>query len=162
MSPAELKDWLSRVKDLSVYELLTVQEKVSQELKLKTLNAKNDDADAKPDNGVNVDASPSNRATVSDADLSPELDEELTAMNSFSDKALWKTARSHLSAKEAQTLRQLNHRQQKYGQASLTQSERQTLEELGYQYDRSILLRSQAILLLKERGHDITKVLKAS
>jgi Spy/CpxP family protein refolding chaperone len=55
-----------------------------------------------------------------------------------------------------------NHKQQKYGQTSLTQLERQTLEELGYQYDRSILLRSQAMLLLKERGHDISKVLKAS
>ena len=86
---------------------------------------------------------------------------ELEAMNSFSDKVLWKTARSHLSAKDAQKLRQLNHKQQKHGQPSLTQLERQTLKNLGYQYDRSILLRSQAMLLLKERGHDITQILKA-
>jgi Skp family chaperone for outer membrane proteins len=162
MKIVELKDWLYKVKDLSIDELLTVQEKVNQELKLKTLNSQNKDVGAKFGNEVQGEASAFSIAALSSSDLSPELEEELAAMNSFSDKALWKTARSHLSAKEAQTLRQLNHKQQKHGQKSLTQLERQTLEDLGYQYDRSILLRSQAILLLKERGHDTTKILGKS
>lgn len=122
----------------------------------------NADLDAKPGNQANPSINTKKTTSVTDTDLSPELVKELLAMNSFSDKVLWKTVLSRPSARDAQKLRQLNHKQQKYGQASLTQLERQSLEDLGYQYDRSILLRPQAILLLKERGHDITRVLKAS
>jgi|GEM_PF-2402102 len=147
MSVVELESWLSKVKELSVSELLTVQERVTQELKTKTSSLENPNDDA---------------ATITDADLPPELVQELTELSSLNDKALLKAARNHLPAKDAQRLRQLNHKQQKYGRSSLTQAESRELEDLGYQYDRHILLRSQAIVLLKERGYDISKLLKAS
>ncbi len=95
-------------------------------------------------------------------ELPLELKQEVAALYSMSDKALWKVARNHLSVKDARKLRQLNHKQQKYGSTSLAEVELQRLEELGYHYDRHILLRSQAMLLLKERGHDISPLLKAS
>ena len=92
--------------------------------------------------------------------ISPELAKEVEALKSLSDKALWKTARSRLSAKEAGKARQLNYKQQKEGANSLSHSERQILDELLYQYDRRLLIRSHSILLLKERGFDISKLLK--
>ncbi len=45
-------------------------------------------------------------------DLPPKLAEEIKAMELFSDKALWKAARSRLPATE---LNQLNYKQQKKG-----------------------------------------------
>lgn len=162
MSTTELENWLAKVKDFSVSELLTVQEKIVQELKLKTEGSQNSHTAAKTESQADFVNPAKDITPVTDADLPPDLIEELAAMNSYSDKALWKAARSHLSAKEAQKLRQLNHKQQKYGRTSLSLQELQILEELGDQYDRSVLLRSQALLLLKERGHDISKILKAS
>jgi hypothetical protein len=87
--------------------------------------------------------------------LPPELAKEMAAMNLYSDKALWKVARSRLPAKALTRLRQLNHKQQ--GRATLLNEELQILNELGEQYDRYILLRSHAILLLKKRGYDVSK-----
>ncbi len=81
----------------------------------------NTDADVQPENQAYVDVSLSDSPELFDAGLPPELAKELEAINSFSDKALWKTARSRLTTKAAQKLRQLNHKQQKYGQPSLTQ-----------------------------------------
>ena len=92
--------------------------------------------------------------------ISPELAKEVEELKSFSDKALWKTARSRLSAKEAGKVRELNYKQQREGTDSLTPVERQTLDELLYQYGRRLLIRSQSMLLLKERGYDINKLLK--
>lgn len=65
-------------------------------------------------------------------ELPLEPKQEVAALSSMGDKALWKVARTHLPAKDAQKLRQLNHKQQKYGRTSLSELELQTLEELGY------------------------------
>src|SRR6476469_7140043 len=50
-----------------------------------------------------------------------ELAKEVAALNLFSDKALWKVTRSRMPAKALTRLRQLNHKQQKDGRASLSQ-----------------------------------------
>jgi hypothetical protein len=89
--------------------------------------------------------------------LSPELAKETAAMNLFNDKDLWKVARRRMPARPLNQLRQLNHKQQKAGQASLTQEAIQTMTRLGDEYDRYILLRSQAVMLLKKRGYDVSK-----
>ena len=52
MSTAELENWLSRIKDFSVNELLALQEEVRKELRLKTLAAQNAPTDVKSENQV--------------------------------------------------------------------------------------------------------------
>jgi hypothetical protein len=89
--------------------------------------------------------------------LAPELAKEITTMSLLSDKALWKVARSRMPAKALTQLRQLNHKQQKEGRASLTQEETQILNQLGEEYDRYLVLRSHAVMLLKKRGFDVSK-----
>jgi hypothetical protein len=44
--------------------------------------------------------------------------------------------------------------------SGLTLAEWQRRDELMRQYDRGILIRSRAMLLLKERGHDISVLLE--
>lgn len=93
-----------------------------------------------------------------DAGLPPELAKEIAAMSLYSDKALWKAARTAMPAKMLNQLKQLNYKQQKEGHDSLSEEERQLHTELGYQYDRYILLRAHAAMLLKRRGHDISSL----
>ncbi len=86
------------------------------------------------------------------------LAEEIESMTLFSDKALWKAARSRLPAAQLKKLNQLNYKQQKEGRATLTEDELKVLNELLYQHDRFILIRAHAAVLLKRRGHDISSL----
>jgi uncharacterized protein YnzC (UPF0291/DUF896 family) len=54
----------------------------------------------------------------------------------------------------------INYKQQKEGRASLTPTEIAEQKELLYQYDRYMLLRAQAAVLLKNRGYDISILVK--
>jgi hypothetical protein len=95
--------------------------------------------------------------------MSPELAQEIEALKSLSDKLLWKVAaQSHLTVRESQKLARLNAKQQREGSSSLLPEEAQIQKELLYQYERRMLIRAQAILLLQQRGHDISKLLKVS
>jgi hypothetical protein len=85
---------------------------------------------------------------------------ELMAMNSYTDELLLKLVKKRIPKEDNQNLRRLNYKQQKQGRISLTEEELQTLEELGNRYDKHILIRSQALFLLKERGYDLAKFLK--
>ncbi len=104
------------------------------------------------------------RATPAHSEgISPELAQELEALKLLGDKALWKVAaQSHLTAKESQKLAQFHSKQQREGPESLSQEDLQTKDKLLYQYDRRMLIRAQALLLLKQRGLDISKLLKVS
>jgi hypothetical protein len=96
-------------------------------------------------------------------ELSAELAEEIENLKLLSDKALWKTAaQSHLTTAEAKKLAQLNRKQQSTPSAELSAEETQIKQELLSQYERRLLIRSHALLLLEERGLDIAKLLKVS
>jgi plasmid stability protein len=86
-----------------------------------------------------------------------DVPEMLEAMTHLSDEALWDAARNPLAREATEKLRRSRHKRSKHG-LSLEDWQRQ--DELLRQYDRGILIRSQALLLLKQRGHDIASLLQ--
>ena len=91
--------------------------------------------------------------TIQDSAIPASLRTELDAMVQLNDKALWKAARSHLSAKDAAKLEALHH---KSHAKSLTYAELQTKDELLRQYNYYMRLRARAAVLLKQRGYDVS------
>lgn len=85
-------------------------------------------------------------------DLPSDLAEALAPLPLLDDAALWWAARSHLPAEAAAQLEALHLQRQREG---LTETEAQTLALLVRQYERAILIRVHAAMLLKQRGHDV-------
>lgn len=135
MSATELENWLSKVKDFSTNDLRLAEETIQQEIKSRIIPTK-----------------------ITDEQLPSELRQELSDLASFSDKALWKVARSHLPVQSQKRLSQINYKQQKEGRASLTPEEIKDLNQLLYQHGRYIVLRAEAAVLLKKRGQDISSL----
>ena len=87
-------------------------------------------------------------------DLPPDLAEALSPLALLDDAALWRAARSHLSAEAAAELEALHLKRQR---EDLTDIETQTLARLVRQYERAMLVRAQAAALLKQRGYDVAE-----
>jgi plasmid stability protein len=85
--------------------------------------------------------------------LPTDVQAVLVGLAFMDDDDLWRAARSHLPQMAAETLQELNYKQQSEG---LTPSEQETHVTLLQQYDRYMLVRAKAAALLKERGHDIS------
>lgn len=107
---------------------------------------------------IKLTASNGSEKTPEKESISAELRTEISAMANFSDKALWKAARSRLPAKEANRIRDLNYKHQKVGYLSTEEIQEQA--ELMHHYDRSMLVRAHATVLLKQRGHDVEVLVK--
>lgn len=90
--------------------------------------------------------------------LPTDLAEAIAGLVVLDDEALWHAARSHLPTQHREQLEALNFKQQSEG---LTQDEQQRQEQLLHACDRVMLVRAHAARLLKERGHDVSKLLKA-
>lgn len=99
-------------------------------------------------------------ATVAadEEELSQDLAKALEDLALLNDEELWRAARNRLSEDSRSQLEALNFKQQR---EKLTAAEKETLERLIDQYDQSVLLRAEAARLLKERGHDVSKLLTA-
>lgn len=67
-----------------------------------------------------------------------------------------RAARNRLSEEAKSQLEALNLKQQR---GELAPAEKETLERLIDQYDQAVLLRAEAVRLLKERGHDVSRLL---
>ena len=93
-------------------------------------------------------------ATTIDAILavSPQLAKEWAAMHLLSDEALWQATQPTLTPTEQERLHELNHLA---GERSLTEQEMSEQTTLLEAYHRSTVRRSQAIAILKLRGHSI-------
>ncbi len=89
-------------------------------------------------------------------DLSPDLARAVADLKLLNDEELWRAARNRLSDDVRARLEALNLRQQREG---LTPAEKESLEHLVEQYDRTVLLRAEAARLLKERGQDLSGLL---
>jgi hypothetical protein len=89
-------------------------------------------------------------------DLPVELAEAISSLALLDDEALWRAARSHLPTEAAEQMECLHLKRQKEG---LTETETRTLAGLVRQYERAMLIRAQAMALLKERGHDVSEFL---
>lgn len=96
------------------------------------------------------------KATMPSSGLPNELAEEIATLQTLDEPALWSAARSRLSADDGAELEALNRRQ---GQDGLSVAEMERQAELVAQYERQMLIRAQAAVLLKRRGHDIASLL---
>lgn len=99
-------------------------------------------------------------ATTIDAILavSPQLANEWAAMHLLSDEALWHATKPALTSTEQERLHELNHLA---GERALTEPEMSEQTALLEAYQRSIVRRSQAIAILKLRGHPIPQTIPA-
>jgi len=88
-------------------------------------------------------------------ELPPDLESALSPLAVLDDEALWQAARRCLPAAITDALEELHLKQQREG---LTALERQSLADLVRQYERNMLVRAQAAALLKQRGHDISRL----
>jgi hypothetical protein len=84
------------------------------------------------------------------------VEHALAGMEQYSDAELWNAARFQLSRESCDRSQELNDKQRSEG---LTPAERVELESLVTQYEWHMLIRSKAIALLKQRGHDISSLL---
>jgi plasmid stability protein len=89
-------------------------------------------------------------------DLPTDLDQAISPLAFLDDTALWRSAQSHFSAESAERLEALHQKRQNEG---LTADEEQEMATLIRQYERIMLVRAQAALLLKQRGYDVASLL---
>jgi uncharacterized protein YmfQ (DUF2313 family) len=92
-------------------------------------------------------------------DLSFDLEDSLAQLSLLDDQALWRAARTSFAADAAHQLEELHLKRQREG---LTESEAQSATTLLQQYERVMLVRAQAAALLKQRGHDVSSLLRVS
>ena len=85
--------------------------------------------------------------------LPQDIEAELAAFTNLSDAVLWLLARSTLTEAEQQELATLNSQAE---QRALTQEEQTQQQALIDAYDRVMVRRAQAALLLKSRGYDLS------
>src|SRR5262245_57658278 len=99
-------------------------------------------------------------ATVPAAEELPaDLQQALAPLALLDDEALQHAARSRLGAEAAAELEALHLKQQREG---LTEAEAQRRGDLVRQYERAMLVRAQALALLRQRGHDVSCLLTLS
>ena len=91
-----------------------------------------------------------------DDGLPSDLKEELARLETLDDAALRRAARTRLTARESRRLESLHFKLQDRG---LTPSEREEEQALLRSYRRAMLLRAQALAVLKQRGRDISPLL---
>jgi hypothetical protein len=99
-------------------------------------------------------------ATVAadEEELSHDVTKAIGDLELLNDEELMRAAQNRLSEETRSRLEALNYKQQK---ETLTPAEKETLEQLVHQYDQAVLLRAEAARLLKERGHDVSKLVIA-
>ena len=91
-----------------------------------------------------------------DEDLPAELAQAVSALHLLDDAELWRAAQSSLPKEVATQIENLHLKRQFAG---LTPNETQVLATVMKRYEQTVLVRAQATLLLKERGHDVSQLL---
>ena len=88
---------------------------------------------------------------------STDLTTSLAALLNYTDEQLWAVVYQRLAWPQAQRLHELSAQTK---QERLTVNEQHELDHLLTLNDRAMLLRSEALRLLKNRGHDIATYLE--
>lgn len=96
-------------------------------------------------------------AVPGDDELEPDLAEATAALAQFDDDELWEVARGSFPEESSNELQTLHDKQQR---SVLGKHESERSDELCLQYERFMLMRARSALLLKERGHDVSSLLK--
>lgn len=91
-------------------------------------------------------------------ELPADLAEALSPLALLDDEALRRAAHSRLAPEAAEQLEELHRKRQREG---LTEVEEEVRARLLRQYERTLLVRSQAIALLHQRGHDVSSFRRA-
>jgi hypothetical protein len=94
-----------------------------------------------------------------DEDLPAELAQAVSALQLLDDAALWRAAQSPLPTEVATQIENLHLKRQFEG---LTPNETQVLSTLMRRYEQTMLVRAQATLLLKQRGHNVSQLVALS
>ena len=96
---------------------------------------------------------------MDDEPIPPDIEEAVAALDGLDDATLWQVAEtSHLSRAESREVENMHF---KRGRGEkLTDTEQRRLAYLLHQSDKTMLVRAHALALLKERGLDITPLLK--
>jgi hypothetical protein len=94
-------------------------------------------------------------ALLPDDTMPQGIEQELRVLESLSDDVLWTVARGKMAAAKQRRWKRLLDKNR---QGTLTESERQGLEQLTAEGDRLTLYKAHAYLLLKERGHRIPEL----
>lgn len=97
-------------------------------------------------------------AALDEEPIPLDIQEAVASLPVLDDAALWQAARTRLSAADSDEVEALHFKQQREG---LTGAEKQHLAGLMHQYEKALLIRSHALLLLKQRGQDIAPLLDA-
>src|SRR5689334_3454785 len=97
-------------------------------------------------------------AAPAEAELSPELVSAVEALEGLEDEELWQLARNPRSQEAGLKLEALHLKQADEG---LSQDEDAARARLLREYERMMLIRAQAVRLLKDRGHDVSTLLSA-
>ena len=95
-------------------------------------------------------------AAPAEDDLPSDLTQMLADLSALDDPALWQAARQHFASEDVTRLEQLHLKRQREG---LTPAETESAETLIRQYERAMLARAQAAVLLRQRGYDISTLL---
>ncbi len=89
-----------------------------------------------------------------DDPLPDALQETVDSLELLDNPALWEIAQSNRPEAVAAEIETLNQKQQ---QDALSDEEATKLTELTQEHERLIILRNHALVLLKERGYDISE-----
>lgn len=85
--------------------------------------------------------------------LPADIETELASFAQLSDDVLWIIARGTLTPQQQRSLANLNDKAQRH---PLTQAEQKQQQQLIDAYDRTMVRRAEAALLLKQRGYDLS------
>lgn len=88
-------------------------------------------------------------------DLPADIADEMAQLAFLTDDELWQAARTTLTPHESERMQALLLKRQREG---LTEQEQQEAERLLHRYDRTMLVRAQAAVLLKDRGYDVSNL----
>lgn len=93
-------------------------------------------------------------ALIPEADGLPEdLQTALAQMAFLNDAALWQAARTTLQQEQRQRMEALHAKQQRHALSPTEQAEEQALAKL---YRETQLVRAHAVMLLMQRGYDVS------
>lgn len=90
-------------------------------------------------------------------ELPADMAEAIAALHLLADDDLWRAAGQHLAADKATLIEELHIKRQREG---LSASEVEALATLMKEYTRIMLVRSRAAALLRQRGHDVSRLLQ--
>jgi len=88
-------------------------------------------------------------------DLPLDIAGDLAQLTFLTDAELWQAAQTTLPPKDSERMQALMFKRQR---DELTAAEEREAQRLAHRADRTMLVRSQAAVLLKDRGHDVSNL----